>query len=218
MTDRVPLVDIVSELTQTTSHRESYALQRDNADGSITLVEQGHVTVRPSLIAQLRVAMTTSSTAESGARGGFGSKPSARLDALDALLRMDQETVRWIHTITRKPVDVDLSTEQLVLRVSSVGKGNDDVERDLRAWWLHARIVTGWDTPPFRPNNTCPVCKKRGGLRVRVDTQAGSVVTHGLCVECKAQWTGDDGSFDRLAWWIRVENDDYDTPRVSAGA
>lgn len=210
MTERVPLVDVVRELTQTTSHREPYAVQRDNSDGSSTLVDQGHVTVRPSLIAQLRVAMTTSSTAESGARGGFGSKPSARLDALDALLRMDQEGVRWIHLLTSRPVDEDLSTERLVRRVAAIGRGNDLVERDLRAWWLHAKIVTGWQTPPFRPNNTCPSCGKRGGLRVRVDTEAGSVVTHGLCVECKMQWTGDDGSFDRLAWHIRVQNHDVE--------
>jgi hypothetical protein len=218
MTVRIDLVDVVRELTDTTSHREEYAVHRGNVDGSTTLVEQGHVTVRPSLIAQLRVAMTTSSTAESGARGGFGSKPSARLDALDALLRMDQEGVRWIHTLTSRPVGEDLSTEQLVRRVAALGRDNDEVEKDLRAWWLHARIVTGWQTPAFRPNNTCPNCRKRGGLRVRVDREANSVVTHGLCVECKAQWTGEDGSFDQLAWHIRVENSDFESADARAGS
>jgi hypothetical protein len=208
VTIRIDLVDVVRELTQTTSHREEYAVHRGNVDGSTTLVEQGHVTVRPSLIAQLRVAMLHSAVSDVGGRPGFMSQPAARLDALDALLRIDQEGVRWVHRITHRPVDEDLSTERLVRRVAALGRANGEVEKDIRAWWLHARIVTGWQTPAFRPNNTCPVCRKRGGLRVRVDREAQTVVTHGLCVECKTQWTGEDGTFERLAWHIRVENDD----------
>lgn len=215
MTKPVDLALVVRDLTHTTSHREQYILQRENSDGSTTLVEQGHVTVRPSLIAQLRVAMLHSAVTDVGGRPGYMSQPAARLDALDALLRMDQEGVRWVHRLTGLPVG-DLTTEKLVVKVAAVGVDSGGVERDLRAWWLHARIVTGWETPPFRPNNTCPTCTRRGGLRVRVDREANTVVTFGLCVECKSQWTGDDGSFDRLAWHIRVENHDTPDPRMVA--
>ncbi len=219
MTDtRIDLADVVNELTESSSHNETY--EHDKAGTA------AHITIRPSLIAQLRVAMTASATTEEGGRPGFGSKPSARLDAIDALIRIDQGAVRWLHRLTSKPVepghtmrhhgdprpaprvDVDCPTEGIVRRLHSTAVGNDQVERDIRAWWLHARIVTGWDTPAFRPNNTCPTCGKRGGLRVRVDREANTVVTFGLCVECKSQWTGEDGSFDQLAWHIRVENHD----------
>lgn len=210
MTVRIDLVDVVTELTQATSHREMYEHDRT---GTAT-----HITLRPCLIAQLRVAMLHSAVSDVGGRPGFMSQPAARLDALDALLRMDQEGVRWVHALTRRPVDEDLSTELLVRRVASLGGDNGAVEKDIRAWWLHSRIVTGWETPPFRPNNTCPLCGKRGGLRVRVDREANTVVTYGLCVECKSQWTGEDGTFDRLAWHIRVENDDTADTRHAVGS
>lgn len=207
MTDRLELVDVVSELTQHTNHRETY--EHDQTGTHARVVEA------PSLIAQLRLAMTQSAAVDGGTKPGFGSKPSARLDALDALLRIDQGAVRWLHlligvgdrmVLPRRLVNAD--TEVLVWKLHAAGSDSEPVERDIRAWWLHARIATGWDTPAFRPHNTCPTCKKRGGLRVRVDREDGVLVRHGLCVECKAQWTGEEGTFEQLAWHIRVENCD----------
>jgi hypothetical protein len=202
MIQQLPLVDVVRELTQSTSHAEIY---EHDANGTAI-----HVTPRPSLIAQLRTAMLTSSTAESGARAGYGSKPSARLDALDALLRIEQGSVVWMHRLTGRPVDVDLSTERLVRRLAAAGRDHGEVERDIRAWWLHGRIVTGWQTPPARPNNTCPTCRKRGGLRVRVNEDERIA----LCVECKSTW--DETTIGHLAVHIRAEN--HDAPAATVGA
>jgi hypothetical protein len=74
-----------------------------------------------------------------------------------------------------------------------------ELERDVRHWWHAARIVTGWDTPAFRPHNTCPVCDQRDSLRIRIDAA--------LCVECRSIWEGAD-QLNVLARHIQEENGD----------
>jgi hypothetical protein len=76
--------------------------------------------------------------------------------------------------------------------------GNPDVERDIRRWWTQARIVTGWDSPAWRPDNTCPLCGVRGGLRVKLADQSG------FCTECGETWTPE--TIALLADHIRSEN------------
>lgn len=72
------------------------------------------------------------------------------------------------------------------------------IEHDVRRWWHQARIITGWDTPAYRPFNTCPICEHRGSLRINLALHAG------LCVECRSVWDADD--IGLLAEWIRTEN------------
>lgn len=74
------------------------------------------------------------------------------------------------------------------------------LEHDVRRWWHQARIITGWDLPPARPFNTCPVCEHRGGLRVNLQLPAA------VCIECLSIWDGD--SIGVLAEHIRAENGD----------
>lgn len=73
------------------------------------------------------------------------------------------------------------------------------IEHDVRRWWQQARIITGWDSPAYRPFNTCPVCDHRGGLRVNV------VIGSAMCVECRSVW--DPTMIGLLADHIRREND-----------
>lgn len=220
MTAQLPLVDVVRELTETSPHVELY-----DHDGIGTSI---HPSRTLSLIGQLRVAMVHSATSDVGGRPGYMSKPSARMDAVDALIRIDQGAVRWLHRLLGKGPTrslprsiVNLPTEALVFQLFGAGGSNDAVEKDLRGWWLHARLVTGWETPPMRPNGSCPTCRRRGGLRVRMERDASDrFVKFAMCVECKAEWTGDDESFDKLAWHIRVENGDLEPSdtRVRTGS
>lgn len=86
------------------------------------------------------------------------------------------------------------------------------LEHDVRRWWHQARIITGWDSPAYRPFNTCPVCEQRGALRINLEMQAG------FCVECRSVW--DRSQIGLLAEHIRSENredtdaedQDSDTP------
>lgn len=72
------------------------------------------------------------------------------------------------------------------------------LDHDVRRWWHQARIITGWDTPPFRPFNTCPVCEHTGGLRINFELHAG------FCVECRSVW--DPDHIGLLGEHIRREN------------
>jgi hypothetical protein len=72
------------------------------------------------------------------------------------------------------------------------------IERDLRTWWTQARICSGWDSKPWKPNNTCPVCSKRRTLRIRPDDRAA------FCVGCRETW--DQGTIGILAEHVRAEN------------
>lgn len=66
-----------------------------------------------------------------------------------------------------------------------------------------ATPLTGWDSPAWRPDNTCPLCSKHGGLRVRADA------TGATCVECGEAW--DEAAIGLLAEHIRRENHDEES-------
>lgn len=72
------------------------------------------------------------------------------------------------------------------------------IERDMRTWWTQARICSGWDSAPWKPNNTCPVCSERRSLRIRPDDQTA------LCVACRETW--DSSNLGLLAEHVRQEN------------
>lgn len=76
------------------------------------------------------------------------------------------------------------------------------LSHDIRRWWYQARIITGWDTPAFKPRATCPVCDVTGSLRVKPEGA--------LCVECRSVW--DAQQIGLLAEHIRSEN----TPEEAA--
>lgn len=78
------------------------------------------------------------------------------------------------------------------------------IVHDVRRWWRQARVISGWDTPAYRPFSTCPVCEHRGGLRINLGMETG------FCVECRSVWGPDE--IGLLADHIRSENEREDTP------
>ncbi|KQX76046.1 hypothetical protein [Aeromicrobium sp. Root472D3] len=77
------LIDYVSALCDATRHGEAYLSSQRNPDGSTTFVTQRHRTTSPPLLEQLWATVEASGSTEGGQRS-FASKPSARLDAIDA--------------------------------------------------------------------------------------------------------------------------------------
>jgi hypothetical protein len=70
----------------------------------------------------------------------------------------------------------------------------------VKSWWHQARIVTGWDMPAFKPRGaTCPVCERKGTLRVKVDGA--------LCVDSDCRTIWDATEVGLLAEHIRVEQE-----------
>ncbi|WP_134740009.1 hypothetical protein [Nocardioides sp. 503] len=212
---------MIAELTRPSTHREPYVLQ-----SGATSWRQHHLTRVPALVHQLLGAAPASSDSESGSAPK--SKPAARIEALDTIMLIDDEAGEWIDRLGGIiPSDtIDLDTQLTVGGSGTIARlarlhglhaglercvhdhGRRDegtwcclrhhLEHDVRRWWHQARIITGWDSAPYRPFNTCPVCEHRGGLRINLEMQAG------FCVECRSIW--DVTQIGLLAEHIRTEN------------
>ncbi len=203
------LVDYVRELTLAHSHAERYQVRNGTRWFSKT-----HHTKVPSLMAQLWSNDIPSATAEEGPRPGFASRPAARLDALDAAVRIDLEATRWITDLGEQPRRLDTAdtiTQLHGLSASADRVTQKAIERDVRRWWTQARIVTGWDSPAWTPDNTCPQCGERGTLKVKLADGIG-MCTHDAC---RVTW--DKTTIGLLADHIREESDAERKPRVGRG-
>lgn len=197
----VDVHDMVSELCRPRRHSEVYEVKVSG-----TTWQRRHVSFVPSLLHQLEHA------APSGRGGdrstGFGSRPAAMLEALDTLVVIDVEASRWLRVDFH--LDDPGSASECISILGGLHPSLDTavqktLERDIRRWWTQARVVAGWDVPPFRPDNTCPMCAKRGTLRLRVfDAYDAS----GFCVECQASWS--PAVIGILAEHIRTENDEVE--------
>lgn len=203
--DQLDVHDMAAELTRPHQHRESYTARVGQ-----TTWTRHHTTRVPSLLDQLQHAEPSGEAGRSGS--GFESRPAAGLEALDSLVRIDLEAARWLRDLG---LDDPSTTVACVQLLASMVRSLDacgpkpkkpgcctrhGVEHDIRRWWTQARIVTGWDTPAWRPDSTCPNCEVRGALRVRLEERQA------LCVECRETW--DASSYQQLATHVRTEAED----------
>lgn len=202
------LVDYVRELTEPHTHAEHYTVRRGG-----TWYGHNHITKVPPLIAQLWANDIPSAAVDTGMRPGFGSKPAARLDALDAAARIDHDAQRWVIALGGH-VPVVADSIDLVRRLNGLAAGADpttraEITRDVRSWWTQARIVTGWDSPAWSPDNTCPQCGERGTLKVRLAEGIG------MCTNdaCRVTWATE--SIGLLADHIRLESAAEREPRTA---
>lgn len=194
----------LAELTRPHRHREIYTTDLING----TRWTRFHSTRVPSLLHQLQHASPTGEGLGRG--GGYESRPVARVEAHDVLIAIDHEAARWVRLLGQDdPGHTDAVLRLLggllpQARRCDRDRGRDgccprhDIEHDVRRWWTQARIVTGWDSPPWRPDVTCPNCSKRGGLRIRLADRVG------MCVECHDSW--DPSSYQQLADHVREES------------
>jgi hypothetical protein len=195
------LQDYVDALTKTTVHHERYTVHVNNQDGTSTWVTKRHTATSRPLIHQLEAAIYTR-VAETGARPGFESKPSARLDALDTLARIEAGTLDWLNRLNLKSPMVLTPSGPIFDLCRAVQRAAANAGPamlgDVRSWWITARTITGWDSPAWRPRSACPLCGNKGGLRIRFDAQTGH------CTECGEVW--DRATIGLLAEHIRAEN------------
>jgi hypothetical protein len=196
------LPDMVAELTDQTRHREILGAYKRNVDGSQTWVSRDRWAVHPSLLDQLRSAVEASTSTEEGARPGFGSAPAARLEAVDAYLRIEREAAAALKACGQKVPAVRDIRGAFVDVATAIRRYHATVPIDealpmVRSWWATARVVTGWDSPPWRPDARCLACDAKGGLRIRLAQQAG------VCVLCGSTW--DPETIGLLAEHVRAE-------------
>ncbi len=211
--DQQPMTvhDYLADLTRPHMHAEPVTQTY-----GLTTVTTRHRTKVPPLLVQLEsVDWTDSGSTRSGT--GFESRPAVPLEALQALVAIDIEAARWVRDLGEDDPGDTLECVRLlnglVASASWCGRAGarrDEttkqvtcctrhaIEADARRWWTRARIVTGWDTPAWRPDNTCPECSVRGSLRIRLEQRSG------LCVECETTWGAED--YQVLADHVRRES------------
>jgi hypothetical protein len=173
----VDVHDMIAELTRPHVHREHYTT--DLIAG--TRWSRNHTTRVPSLLDQLEHSMPSSQGESSGARG-FESRPVARLEALDALIRIDRDSADWCTVLDPdRAVPLVDGAASYVWVTAAAGRALSPrqgrhgrtaivccpwhrVESDIRSWWAQARILAGWDSPAWQPHASCPLCGQAGSL------------------------------------------------------
>lgn len=83
------------------------------------------------------------------------------------------------------------------------------LEGAVRNWWHRARIVAGWESRLWRPDNSCPVCEALESVLVNLVPPGDA-----FCKECHTVWDG--SSIGILAEHIRAENAEDDTDEPDA--
>lgn len=204
------IIDMIAQLTRAHRHAEAYTLEREG-----TSYTQNHIVEAPALLHQLEHSSPIAA-GERG-RGGYGSRPAASIEAIDTLIRIDLDAARWVRDLGEDdPGNTILcvrflgsllpSTQSCGAKPTKEGTAitccaRHAIEHDIRRWWTQARIVSGWDTAAWKPNNTCPLCGVRGSIRIRID---GATDVSALCVECRETW--DVATIPLLAEHIKAEN------------
>jgi hypothetical protein len=202
MTDlRTQLADHIHDLTDPYEHAETYRLRPAIPHTGRDVEEVRVHRVRfPALIDQLAAAVEPAIDADQQRRGIAASLPSAHLDAIDRLVAITAGAAAWLDELGqphRGGLRANLRT------LAGVAAPDDQLRQlvaDARTWLSWARVVTGWDTPPMRPNVRCLACGKLGTLRVRFDP------TTACCVECGTAW--DDSNIGLLAAHIATPQEE----------
>lgn len=203
------LTGYLTQLAWPIKSSERYELAQANHDGSVTRVQINHPSAHLPLISQLWEAGNQNAQTDEGARPGYASKPTARIDALDAHARIDTEAARWVRVLG---YDDPQDTIGILRRLNGLAAGlkHDHkpaalccdwhlIEQDARSWWVQARILSGWDSSAWRPDSTCPPCGKLGTLRVKLMAKTA------MCVDCREVWTED--TIGMLAQHISEESE-----------
>lgn len=183
----------ISELTRTTRHVQIY----NRGAGQLI-----HRVSMPSLLWQLAHASETGSVNQERAGSGFESRPAARIETMDTLALIDREAAAQIRGLglddTRDTAGLLQQLGGLLPRLDA--EDASEIVRLVSRWYTMARVATGWDSPHWRPRNTCPICQVQGTLRIRI------LEMEAVCVGCHGTW--DSTEIGLLAEHMRLENDD----------
>jgi len=159
-------------------------------------LEERVVEVRmPGLLAQLEHPADDSTAGSSST--GPGSRPPGSLEGASWLQVVEREARVVASSMLARLLGMAVPGVQVTIRPRRVHDSiavvrryvgdldRDellDVERAVRRWWARARIVTTWDTAPFKPHAACPHCAHVGRLQLRTRP----IVL--VCLECGEAW------------------------------
>lgn len=182
MTDRFDsIADAVDALTNPMHVRERYEIWDGNRNKKTRWWDQR----LPSLLDQLDTAAIPGEVYAEDQGGQVrrapASCPPARLEAINLSLSI---TAWAADTVWRCKLDVRESTTANLRALVGAKLTSDttaEILAELQRWIYQARVIAGWQRPPWRPDAPCPACEQRG-LRVRLDLSTAA------CVECRESW------------------------------
>jgi hypothetical protein len=182
MTDLATSADAVDALTNPVQVREPIY---EGTGNRRRLVREWRTTAPPlltQLAASIQPGVAYLEDTSGHVRTTPRSMPPARLDAINALLRIEIGSAVWCGKGGIKARDSVPSNLRAL--VGAPWHSDDAIEllRDLRRWYGWAATLTGWERPPWRPDAPCPMCETHGTLRVRLDRKTA------VCVECGSVW------------------------------
>ncbi|MFT4189881.1 MAG: hypothetical protein QM621_15060 [Aeromicrobium sp.] len=213
-------VDQIHELTE--HHQQRTPFERDiiATNGSSTRYTEVYVTNHEPLITQLAGSEKPASQGGEVGAATPSSKPAAHLDALDAVALIDHLAHAWLDHLGQ-PARLD--TIAAVRRVGSLLPRLDpcpqprpdccehhELARDIRRWWIRARVLTGWESPAWKPDATCPVCGERRTVMIRMTSEVAT------CTHCRETWDAD--TIGLLAEHVRFETEQARVVRPIATA
>lgn len=199
------LHDLITELTAPHTVTAHYVTRVGT-----TWIGQNHRTKAAGLLWQLAHSDPSKGSVEGATAKAFESTVISRTDALDLITHIREEVAEWLDDLgwTTPPNLADAIRLLGSLAVSADKATAKEITYAVRGWWIQARVVTGWDSPAWSPDNTCPACEERRTVRIRAAERIAS------CIHCRAKW--DESNISLLADHIRRENDKPKPAKVDA--
>lgn len=184
MTNLTTIAEVADELTNPIRVREGIY---DRINGHRKMVRVWTLTM-PSLLDQLAAAIYPGEVYMEDNGGHIHhtprSIPPARLDAIDACLRIQAGAAMWVTRAGLTPRDSTASNVRSLVAAQVDSDTAKEILADLRRWYGLAATLTGWERPAWRPDAPCPACDARG-LRVHLARKTAA------CVNCGEAWTPD---------------------------
>lgn len=145
-----------------------------------------HTTTHPSLLDELEYNPASRQLGSEKFQADMRSKPAGRIDAIALLQRIDKEAGKIARAIGSRRVGT-LRTRLSSISGTAVTAPDDTqawIHAKVRGWVVGAKVITGWDAPPYTPDVPCAYleCEKRGSMRIRLEDQVA------YCVECGSHW------------------------------
>lgn len=166
--------------------------------------------VLPNLLEQLGETMSRKATSGDmmGGSTTFRSSAPVSAESLDGLLEIERTVDHWQNLLG---VSWRVGVEDRLRGIL----GNATVRHDLALlkgiaydfarMVTIASVLTEWESEPFKPQATCPLCEARGTLRIREATKTA------MCVQCRQHWTPD--TLGLLAEYVRADNERREAER-----
>lgn len=200
------IAETADALTDSSQHLEPIYTTDGSRNRKLTHV---HRVTLPGLLAQVHDLFEPGSKSEDSGSSTPSSRPPLNVEAASLHLQVTLAVTRWCWSLGLEIRDtVESNIRALVGAAASMDSDTQDaLLSEMRSWRRRSAILTGWQTPPWRPRCSCPVCGTVGTLVVRLDLREAycSSWEPQTQTQCEGWW--DEETIGVLADHVRAETD-----------